>query len=69
MQVQPCDCVGFEDSPTGLQSGATSGAGCIVGLETTLSSLHLQSYAPDIRIRDYTGDFCHLVQHIHMQQL
>lgn len=50
--VSPADCVVFEDSRTGIQSGKSAGA-FVVGLTTTLPEETVRSLA-DITVRDFT---------------
>ncbi len=52
LELEPAECVVFEDSPPGIKAGKTAGCRCIA-LATTHPPDELRQYQPDRIIRDF----------------
>lgn len=56
--VSEKDCVVFEDTSSGIQSGIAAGVDCIIGIESTFDKRTLKQFGCDLTITDYTELDC-----------
>jgi len=67
--AEPSECIVFEDSRSGIQSGVASGARLIIGIQSSLSDHILRRHGAHATIRDFEQFTPHFLLQVHSSAL